>query len=203
MTISIDYASRQGAAIAACKEMGLDTVLVFAMGSCLGMDTAAQGYMSFLCGWDAIDSPSVLVLREGRQAWLLVASHRMRMMASENVRDADIEWADATKYADTLAATLAQGGDGGKRIGVLGWDEMPAGMWKEMEGVLAGRELVEVAPALAELRRVKDEAQRRPPPTGGRALRPDVRGPCRAAGGWARQPRHKGRDGAGRAARRR
>ena len=160
MTISIDYASRQGAAIAACKEMGLDTVLVFAMGSCLGMDTAAQGYMSFLCGWDAIDSPSVLVLREGRQAWLLVASHRMRMMASENVRDADIEWADATKYADTLAATLAQGGDGGKRIGVLGWDEMPAGMWKEMEGVLAGRELVEVAPALAELRRVKDEAQR-------------------------------------------
>ena len=159
MTVSIDYASRQRAAIAACKELGLDTVVVFAMGSCLGMNTAAQGYMSFLCGWDGIDSPSVLVLKDGRRPWLLVASHRMRMMASENVYDADIEWGDITRYATMIAATLTTDGDAGKGIGICGWDEMPAGLWTEIARVLQGRPRVEVGRTLAELRRVKDGAQ--------------------------------------------
>ena len=159
MIVSIDFASRQEAAIAACREKELDTVLVFAMGSCFGMNTAAQGYMSFLCGWDAIDSPSVLVLKDGQRPWLLVASHRMRMMASECVREAEIDWADVTQYAERIAETLANSGDAERRIGVCGWDEMPAGTWKEIAGALEGRELVEVAGALAELRKVKDAAQ--------------------------------------------
>ena len=60
----------------------------------------------------------------------------------------------------SLAATLAagrRGRDANRRL--LGWDEMPAGVWKAIEAELAGREQVEVAPALAALRRVKDAAQ--------------------------------------------
>lgn len=159
MTVAIDHAARRRAATAACGRLGVDTALVFAMGSCFGMNTAAQGYMSFLCGWDPIDSPTVLVLRGARRPWLLVASHRMKMMASQTVRDVDIEWADITQYAEKIAEILAKGGNPGPRIGVCGWDEMPAGIWKKIEGVLEGRERVEVASALADLRKVKEAPQ--------------------------------------------
>jgi Xaa-Pro aminopeptidase len=81
------------------------------------------------------------------------------MMASETLPGVDIEWADEAQFAASIAAALATGGEQGTRVGVCGWDEMPAGMWKEIEAVLAGRERVEVAPALAALRRVKDAAQ--------------------------------------------
>lgn len=157
--VSIDYAARRKTAMAACEELGLDTVLVFALGSCPGFNTLAQGYMSFLSGWDAIDSPSVLVLGAARRPWLLVASHHKWMMASETVEDVDIEWADTAQFAAKIAAALARDDADGTPIGVCGWDEMPAGTWREIEAVLAGRERIDAAPALAALRRVKDAAQ--------------------------------------------
>ncbi|MDP6787039.1 MAG: M24 family metallopeptidase [Rhodospirillales bacterium] len=159
MTVSIDYAERRRVAMAACGELGVATVLVFAPGSSPGMNTQAQGYMSYLSGWDAIDSPSVLVLGKGRRPWLLVASRSKSMMASEMLTDIDIEWAGGADFAAKIGATVASGGEDGAPIGACGWDEMPAGIWRAIEAGLTGRRRIDVAPALAALRRVKDAAQ--------------------------------------------
>ena len=159
MTVSIDYTARRKAAMAACRELGLETILIFAPGSSPGMNTQAQGYMSYLAGWDAIDTPSVLVLRAGLRPWLLVASHHKWMMASETLEGVDIAWGTGAQFAAEIATTLAPGGEDGAPIGICGWDEMPARVWREIETVLADRQPIDVAPSLAALRRVKDAAQ--------------------------------------------
>ncbi|MEX2643392.1 MAG: M24 family metallopeptidase, partial [Acetobacterales bacterium] len=158
MITAVDFAARQDAALATADALGLGLLAICSPGSCLGISGSAQGYMRFLSGWDAYETPSLLVLRRGSRPWLLVTSPTVAKMAAQSLAGMDIEWADPDRFAAAILPRLRDGAP--KRIGLCGWEEMPAGLWPSVAAGLEDIECVPVADALARLRFVKDAAQR-------------------------------------------
>ncbi|MGQ0751955.1 MAG: M24 family metallopeptidase [Betaproteobacteria bacterium] len=154
-----DYSERQERFLAACDELALDAILVCANGSCFGLSGTAQGYMSFLCGWNSFDSPSVLILRRGRAPFLIVAHHRMKMMALDTVTDVEIEWIDQGELGTGVARALEVSRRQLGRIGICGWEDMQARPWKTIEQALGGAPLIDVKERIVPLRAVKSPAQ--------------------------------------------
>ncbi|HVZ15296.1 MAG TPA: M24 family metallopeptidase [Bauldia sp.] len=155
-----DFHARQQAFLAACDEDGVDAILVCSIGVCLGLNGTAQGHTTFLSGWNAYDSPSVLVIRKDRKPWLLVASHRMKMMALANLIGVDVDWADQTRFGPRILEEVAGSANTRpQRIGICGWEDMLAKPWQTIERAFAGSELIDVAARLTPLRAVKDAEQ--------------------------------------------
>lgn len=152
-----DFQDRREQLLAACDDLGLDAVLVCANGSCFGLSGMAQGYMSFLCGWNSFDSPSVLILRRGHQPLLLVAHERMKMMALKNVSEVGIDWIDRNEFGAGIARACGATVLG--RVGICGWEEMQAKPWRSIEQALAGAATIDVTDRFVRLRAVKSPAQ--------------------------------------------
>lgn len=154
-----DYHERRERLLAACDDLALDAILVCANGSCFGLSGTAQGYMSFLCGWNSFDSPSVLILRRGRAPFLVVAHHRMKMMALDTVTDVEIDWIDQSELGTGVARALEASGRQLRRVGICGWEDMQAQPWKTIEQALGGAALIDVKERFVPLRAVKSPAQ--------------------------------------------
>ena len=152
---SIDYAERRTAALRICLERSLDALLVGAMGSGLGINTQAQGYMRFLTGWDSVDTPSLLLLRPDRRPLLLVASPHMQKMAAQALTDIEVELAAPERYGSHIAPALA----GVAALGLCGCDELPLRVWSGVAPVLPTKQEPGAAALIAPLRLVKDAAQ--------------------------------------------
>ncbi|MGE4220706.1 MAG: M24 family metallopeptidase [Alphaproteobacteria bacterium] len=151
----IDYAERRASALRLCLEHGLDALLVGAMGSGLGINTQAQGYMRFLAGWDSVDTPSLLFLHPDRRPLLLVASPHMQKMASQVLAGIDVALAAPEDFGARLATALA----GVSAVGLCGCDELPLRVWAGIEPVLPPNRDSQAAACIAPLRLVKDDAQ--------------------------------------------
>lgn len=151
---SIDYAERRTAALRICRSYGLDALLVGAMGSGLGINTQAQGYMRFVAGWDSVDTPSLLLLRSDRRPLLLVASPHMQKMAVQALTDIDVALAAPGEYGSCLESAVT----GVAAIGLCGCDELPARVWAGVTAVLPGNSR-DAAGLIAPLRLIKDAAQ--------------------------------------------
>lgn len=154
-----DYRERRERLLAACNDLALDAILVCANGSCFGLSGTAQGYMSFLCGWNSFDSPSVLILRRGRTPFLLVVHHRMKMMALDRVSEVEIDWIDQDELGTGVARALGATGTALRRVGICGWEDMSAEPWKTIERGLDGAALIDVKERFVPLRAVKSPAQ--------------------------------------------
>jgi len=125
------------------------------MGSGLGINTQAQGYMRFLAGWDSVDTPSLLLLRPNRLPLLLVASPHMQKMAVQVLQGVEVMLAAAEELGARLAPALA----GVATLGLCGCDELPLRVWTGLEPVLPLKREPGAAAFIAPLRLVKDAAQ--------------------------------------------
>ena len=123
-TTAADYRERRERLLTACDDLALDAILVCANGSRFGLSGTAQGYMSFLCGWNSFDSPSVLILRRGQEPFLLTVHHRMKMMALDTVSDVEVAWIDQDELGTGVARALGSSGMALRRLGICGWEDM-------------------------------------------------------------------------------
>ena len=151
----VNFEARRAAALAACAATGLDALLIGAMGSGLGINTQAQGYMRFLADWDSVDTPSLLLLRRDRRPLLFVASPHMQKMAAQSVVGLDVERVDPNDFGRRLASVLERE----RALGLCGVDELPMRVWRGMEAALSGRSIRDATELVAPLRLVKDSAQ--------------------------------------------
>lgn len=160
MEATVDFAARQAAALDAAAALGLDRIAVCAPGNCFGINGSAQGYMRFLCGWDSVETPSVMLLRCGLPPSLLVSAPTIFRMACQCLHGIDVDWAEPDSFASKVLDRLHDGAERPQRIGLCGWEELPARLWSDIAAGLEGVECVPVASELARLRLVKDAPQR-------------------------------------------
>jgi Xaa-Pro aminopeptidase len=154
-----DFCERRLQILQACRDMDLGALAIFANGGCFGLSGISQGYMSFLCGWNSYDSPCALILREGQRPHLIVAHHRMQMMALKKVSGVDVSWIDQNSLGTGIRKLLASTGALPKRLGVCGWEDVIAKTWKNIEAELSASEFVDISKKFIPLRAAKSPRQ--------------------------------------------
>lgn len=139
---------------------GLDAILVYAVGSALGMDALAQGHMRFLADWDGYSTPSMLIVPRAGPPTLVVARPTLVPMAHRMVWFGDVRAALPGQQASLAADLLRERAGARARVGHIGRDEMPVPVWEALKGALPGAEWSDATLLVAALRTVKTDAQR-------------------------------------------
>ncbi len=147
-------AVREGMAAA-----GLDAIIVYAVGSALGMDGLAQGHMRYLANWDGYSTPSMLIVPYAGELTLIVARPNLISMARRMVWFEDVRDALPPNQAALAAALLEERTGAKARVGHIGLDEMPVPVWEALKGALPDAQWSDATLAVASLRTIKTEAQ--------------------------------------------
>ncbi|MBI4183540.1 MAG: aminopeptidase P family protein [Proteobacteria bacterium] len=140
---------------------GLEALVVFATGSALGSGSRSHGNMRYLCNWDGHNTPSILILRPGREPTLITGVLPMLLM--HQWRDLlwfkDVHHVKAPNFGQAVVSILGKTGGGRRRIGLLGLGDMPAPVWKAIEAGLPGAEWIDFQPWMDARRVIKDAYQ--------------------------------------------
>jgi Xaa-Pro dipeptidase len=155
------FRSRLQAVEAALRQAGHEALLVYANGSALGPASRSHGYMTYLCGWDSHNAPSILLVRPGREPVLVVPHVFLARLAKETM------WLDArfclpgtlgTAVAGLLSEGAGRNGGSGS-YAVLGRGEAPIAIWEQLTARLANARFTDFAAAIDPLRLIKTDLQ--------------------------------------------
>lgn len=138
---------------------GLAGLVVYATGSALGPSSRTHGYMRYLCDWDSHHAPSLLILKFGGKATLLVPNIFMVFLAEQYHWIEDVRFVKVPDLAQIAASVLAAEDLSRAPLGIVGRNEMPAPVWEALAERLPAVEWRDATPALDRLRLTKDAAQ--------------------------------------------
>ncbi|GAA4328950.1 hypothetical protein GCM10023144_15260 [Pigmentiphaga soli] len=107
----------------------ISALAVYAPGSALGNQAGAHAWLRFLCDFDGVNTPSLLVLRPGRPPSLLTGRkfHMRPRTAESRLWFDDVRHVAPRDFGRHAAPLLREAG---RRIAWLGYDETPAPVWQ-------------------------------------------------------------------------
>ncbi len=137
------------------NEQGIDALVVFGNGSALAMATRSHGNLRYLIDWDADFAQSALVLSAHGAPSLAIGNVFYGDFAREQRRFADVRFGKGPALAKEILGLLRSGA---KRIGIVGRDEIPYGLWSELAKSGAA-DWIDCTPELVRRRAIKDEVE--------------------------------------------
>lgn len=144
--------TRRAKILALASETGNGAVFVFGYGSTLGAGSKSHGALRYLTGWDSHEATSLLLIFHG-DIILFIGSPFMVPIARERLKGIEIldlptsEWAAAIKERTTTP----------RKIGTIGFDEMPLSLHRALSPALEGIEPQPLDRTLGEMQLIKDQ----------------------------------------------
>jgi Xaa-Pro aminopeptidase len=108
---------------------GLQALVVFGHGSALAMSTRSHGNLRYLIDWDADAAQSALVLPAEGAPSLAVTSIFAAGWAREQAWIPDIRFGKGPALGREIASMIPAGAG---KIGIVGREEVPLGLWTEL-----------------------------------------------------------------------
>jgi Xaa-Pro aminopeptidase len=136
-------------------EQGLQALVVFGNGSALAMATRSHGNLRYLLDWDADFAQSALVLLPHGAPSLAIGNVFYGDFAREQGRYAAVRFGKGPALAKEIVALLPAGA---QRIGIVGRDEIPYGLWTELAKAGAA-DWIDCTPELVRRRAIKDAVE--------------------------------------------
>ena len=134
---------------------GLQALVVFGNGSALAMATRSHGNLRYLLDWDADFAQSALVLLPHGAPSLAIGNVFYADFAREQGRYAEVRFGKGPGLAREIAALVPAGA---LRIGIVGRDEIPYGLWTELAAAGAAQ-WIDCTSELVNRRAVKDAVE--------------------------------------------
>ncbi len=141
------------------EERRLDVLVIFSNSSALGPGTSTHGYIRYVCNWTSALLPSLLILPGNGDPTLLVPMGPDVPHAKELTGFTDVKLRAPGGYGMEAAETLHRLNLNGGVIGLVGIDEMPASISRDLLKRLPKRGMVNADDILDELRMVKSEKE--------------------------------------------
>src|ERR1700761_4560579 len=133
----------------------IEALVVFGNGSALAMATRSHGNLRYLIDWDADFAQSALVLAPQGAPSLAIGNVFYGDFAREQRRFADVRFGKGPALAKEIVSLLPKGA---KRVGIVGRDEIPYGLWSELAKAGAA-DWIDCTPELVRRRAIKDEVE--------------------------------------------
>ena len=130
----------------------LQAMVVFGHGSALAMATRSHGNLRYLLDWDSDAAQSVLVLPARGAPSLVVGNIFSTDWARERDWLGQVRFGKGPAMAKEIAALLPAGAT---RVGIVGREEIPLGLWTELLAKGAA-DWIDCTPELARRRAIKD-----------------------------------------------
>lgn len=143
------------------REEEADALFLFGLGSTIGPSSKSHGYMSFLCDWDSHHHPSILVVRPGQEPVLFVANVFSTFYARQYHWLTDVRLAPAPDLGRRAAELYGEASGPGRRLALIGRNEMPAPVWEALNAGLPGTTWIDLSGHIDRERVVKSEAELR------------------------------------------
>jgi Xaa-Pro aminopeptidase len=116
-------------------EQGLDALVVFSAGSNLGTATKSHGHLRYLLDWGGDVAPSAAVVPKSGMPALVVANIFLRLLGEEHGW-LPVRLGRGGQFARAIVESLPHGAS---RIGLVGREEMPFGLWEPLARAGADR----------------------------------------------------------------
>ncbi len=126
----------------------LEGLVIFAHGSALGWGTRTHPYMRWLCDWDGLNTPSILVVLAGRPAVILTPQMFLYQARAEITTISDVRYVERSSLGREVATILRQAGLNYSRLGFVGRDEVPLALWECLRQELPATEWVDFTAVL-------------------------------------------------------
>lgn len=147
---------RLGTVESRLRKQGLNYLVVFSNGSGSGTANRTHGYLRYLCDWDSLSAPSVLVLRLGKEPILLVPNSYYQRLAMEKLWFKDIRKAPPKRLGPEVVSILQPLVSANEKVGYIGRAETPAPLYDALLQGLSGVEWIQADRIVDELRTIKD-----------------------------------------------
>lgn len=134
---------------------GFDAMVVFGQGSALGTATLTHGNLRYLLDWDADNAPSALVLQPGSAPALVVGNVFASLRGREQGWIPTIRLGKGPAFAAAIIELLPPGAT---RVGLVGREEIPLGIWDALASSGAAG-WIECGQEMARRRTIKDAVQ--------------------------------------------
>lgn len=138
------------------RKQGMNYLVVFSNGSSSGTANRTHGYLRYLCDWDSLSAPSVLVLRLGKTPTILVPNGYLQRLAMEKLWFDDIRKVSPKKLGPEVVSILKPLVSAGDKVGFIGRSETPAPLYDALLQGLSGIEWIQADRIVDELRTIKD-----------------------------------------------
>ena len=138
------------------RHQGLNHLVVFSNGSSSGTANRTHGYLRYLCDWDSLSAPSVLVLSLGRAPVLLVPNSYYQRLAMEKLWFKDIRKAPPKRIGLEVVSILQPLVSSNEKVGYIGRAETPVPLYDALLHGLSGVEWIQANRIIDELRTIKD-----------------------------------------------
>lgn len=146
------YTIRQNKFLDQIDSSNAGSILVFGYGSVLGAGTKSHGAIRYLTGWDSHEACSLFVLSKDTRV-LLVSSPFMVPVAKQQYSNITIIYVPPTQWLSTLNTELKTT----LSVGLIGFDEMPAAIYKSLIPLVENDGCVYLDEQLSLMRLIKDE----------------------------------------------
>lgn len=140
-------------------ERGLDALVIFSNSSALGPGTSTHGYVRYVCNWTSALLPSLLILPGDGDPTLLVPMGPDVPRARELTGFTDVKLRSPGGYGVEASETLHRLNLNEGLIGLVGSDEIPASISRDLLERLPKSGMVNADDILDELRMVKSEKE--------------------------------------------
>jgi len=160
MSVRVEPAVYRGRTLAlqeAMRTHGTEWLLAFAASSALGPASRSHGAVRWLTNFADRNAWSLLALPAEGEPTLLTPSRLGADLAGRMLWFDDAEHVPATRFGPALRKLL--GRPAPKRVGTIGLDEMPLGLWEQVQPVIGKAEFVDFGDIVAQGRLVKDPAE--------------------------------------------
>jgi len=139
------------------QSLNLQSLIVYSTGSMLGHASSTHGYIRYQCGWDGRNLPSVFILTPEREPILLVPMRSAQLFAKETLWFNDIRVVPQVKTGQETATIINSLISKAQQIGYIGFNEIPAPIYKTLLEGTGAAEWIEANKIIDEQRIVKDE----------------------------------------------
>jgi len=146
------YTARQNKFLDQIDSSKAESILVFGYGSALGAGTKSHGAIRYLTGWDSHEAFSLFVLSKDTRL-LLVSSPFMVPVAKQRYSSIKIIYVPTTLWLNTLNTQLQTN----VSVGLIGFDEIPAAVYKSLMPLVASDSCVCLDEQLSLMRLIKDD----------------------------------------------
>ncbi len=137
-------------------KQGLNYLVVFSNGSSSGTANRTHGYLRYLCNWDSLSAPSVLVIRLGKEPVLLVPNSYFQRLGTDKLWFKDIRKVPPKRLGAEVVSILKPLVAANEKIGYIGRAETPAPLYDALLQGLPDVDWVQADRIVDELRIIKD-----------------------------------------------
>lgn len=122
------------------RAAGCAALVLYATGSVLGNQSATHAYLRFLIDFDPRNNSAMLILRPGHMPVLLTATklHVRPRLAESRLWFDDVRHLSPAEFGEHAAQILKGTVSAGGRVALIGYAEMPAPAWVELDKGLPG-----------------------------------------------------------------